>query len=65
MQILLYLYCFIACYFLVCFATGKLQLGVSKEGEEIKLNNKKYGLLCILFSIGWIYLICIMKNKEE
>lgn len=62
------LYYFIACYFFVKFAIGKIKITVkSKETNEyIELNSFYYFLICLLYSIAWPYLLFLLyKGGKE
>ena len=56
------LYYFIACYFFVKFAIGKIKITVkSKETNKyIELNSFYYFLICLLYSILWPYLLYLL-----
>lgn len=55
--VVIYAYYFIAMYVFVSLGTGHMSLGITRKytGEKVELNNRLYFLICLVYSIGWIY----------
>lgn len=69
LNVIYYIYIFIACYFMNFFISKKISLSIEnkKTGEEFKLKPWVQGLFYSAMAVGWpiIYFKLIKEDEDE